>query len=64
MAAETEGMPEKISGEQLRHALRDIIGNRAPKDLTIEFEKPLRDIPGGLPTGDPTWEGNIYKYTF
>jgi hypothetical protein len=58
MSEESTSLPTGLSDEKLRHALRDIVGDKKPKHLTMEFEKP------GVSDADPQWEGNVYKYSF
>ena len=58
MSVETN-LPTGMSDDKLRRALKDILGEKTPRSLTMEFEKPAH-----VSDADPQWEGNIYKYSF
>jgi hypothetical protein len=48
-------LPEGVTETDLRRALRDIIGEKTPKHVSIEYQKVA---------SEPGWEGNVYKYSF
>ena len=63
--SDNKGKAREFKGDELRDAIRAIMGNKTPKNLTIEFQEEGHfssvDAAGD---DDGGWSGNVYKYSF
>jgi hypothetical protein len=65
MAAPRKKKSAKSAGNvnELRDALQDVIG-RAPKSISIEFDKKAKGRGKLAVDEERPWSGNIYKYNY